>query len=74
MVGKSLSPWTIWQVVQAAAGEIGVERFARTIFAAHAPSSAAKAAGIWNRSSVCSATHPSRPPNTTSAPNRSSAS
>ena len=36
MVGKSLSPWTIWQVVQAAAGEIGVERFARTIFAASA--------------------------------------
>jgi integrase len=26
-VGQSLSPWTIWSVVQTAAGEIGVERF-----------------------------------------------
>jgi integrase len=64
VVGESLSDWAVWSVVEQSAREIGIERFGahdlRRTCAGPAPSSAARTAAIWSRSSSCSDTPPSR--------------
>ena len=64
-VGKSLSDWAVWSVVEQSAKEIGIEHSAPTTCAGPAPNSAGRAAVISNRSSSYSDTPPSRPRNAT---------
>jgi integrase len=51
----TLSDWAVWSIVE--------QSSVHTTCAAPAPSSAARAAGISSRSSLCWGTRPSRPPN-----------
>ena len=69
-VGKSLSDWAVWSVVEQSAKEIGIEQFGATTCAGPAPSSAGRAAATWNKSSSSSATPRSRPRNGISARSR----
>jgi integrase len=62
-VGKSLSDWAVWSVVEQSAKEIGIERFGAHDLRQPAPSSAERAAVTSSKSNLCLDTPPSRPPN-----------
>ena len=73
-VGESLSDWAVWDVVRAAAEEIGVENFGAHDLCRTCAKLCRKAGAISSSSSSCSGTRPSRRQNGISGPSRRSLS